>query len=94
MNDLSCDVTIEYRASQLTLYSTDELRCLDRNVLHSLLSSESLCLSSEDWLLSQLIELGDDYFEFLHYVEVILLSKEGISHFVGKMRFSDLTSDI
>jgi hypothetical protein len=60
---LKFDVNIEYCASEFTFYSAAELGCLDRSVLHALLSSSSLCLENEDSLLTNLIELGDEYFD-------------------------------
>jgi hypothetical protein len=50
-NMLSCDANIEYGASEFSFYSTDSLRCLSRNALPTLLSSESLRLENEDFLL-------------------------------------------
>jgi hypothetical protein len=39
---LSCNANIEYCASEFSFYSTNALRCLSRNALHTFLSSESL----------------------------------------------------
>jgi hypothetical protein len=41
-NILICDGNVEYRASQFYWYSAEELRRLDKNILHDLLSSQSL----------------------------------------------------
>jgi hypothetical protein len=91
---LSSDTNIEYCASKFSLYSIDTLRCLSRNVIHTLLSSESLRLENEDLLLRTLLELGKDYLEYLKYVEFIFLSQEGITLFVDNLPICELTSDL
>jgi hypothetical protein len=45
-------------------------------------------------LLRTLLELGNDYLEYLKYVELIFLSQEGITLFVDNLSFSELTSDL
>jgi hypothetical protein len=91
---LSCDATIDYCASEFSSYSTDALRYLSWNALHTLLSSESLRLENEDFLLRTLLEIGKDYLEYLKYIEFIFLSQEGITLFVDNFAFSELTSDL
>jgi hypothetical protein len=59
-------------------------------MLHSLLSSPSLLLESEDSLLERLIDLGSEYFEYWCYLEIIFLSSEGISKFVQIFPFEEL----
>jgi hypothetical protein len=41
-----------------------------------------------------LIDFGVDYFEFWSYIEVSFLTEEGISLFVDKLRFDDLTLEL
>jgi hypothetical protein len=65
--------SIEYCASQLNSYSVEELGNLSKQMLHSLLSSPSLAIESEDSLLQKLIDLGSDYFEYWCYVEIEFL---------------------
>jgi hypothetical protein len=57
-------MNIEYCASQFNLYSTDEVRNVPKQIVHSLLSSASLTIESEDSLLQVLIDLGSEYFEY------------------------------
>jgi hypothetical protein len=91
---LFCQDNIEYYASHFYLYAAAELRCLDKNTLHDLLSSRSLGIESEDALLRLLIELGSDYFEFWSYIEVVFLSDEGLSLFVDNFDYSRLTKEV
>jgi hypothetical protein len=76
------ETSIEDCASKFSLYSRDELRNLPKQILHSLLSSHSLAIESEDSLLQQLIDLGSEYFEYWCYLEIVFLSTQGISEFV------------
>jgi hypothetical protein len=85
-----CEMNIEDCASKLSSYSTDELRKLPKQILHSLLSSPSLIIESEDSLLQQLIDLGSDYFEYWDYIEIAFLSTQGISQFVENFPFEEL----
>jgi hypothetical protein len=59
-------------------------------MLHSLLSSYSLRVESEDSLLEKLISLGSEYFEYWIYLEIVFLSSEGISKFVETFPFDEL----
>jgi hypothetical protein len=59
-------------------------------MLHSLLSSPSLRLESEDSLLQRLIDLGSEYFEYWIYLEIAFLSSEGISKFAEIFPFEEL----
>jgi hypothetical protein len=86
-----CDVNIDDCASQFYSYSVDALRLLDKQMLHSLLGSPLLKIKTDDALLNTLIDLGSDYFEFWRYVEVSLLTTEGVSLFVEKLPFDELT---
>jgi hypothetical protein len=87
-----CEKNIEDCASQFSSYSIDELRNLPKQTLHSLLSSDSLKIESEDFLLERLIDLGSDYFEYWNYIEISFLSSEGISQFVKVFPFEELRS--
>jgi hypothetical protein len=80
------EMNIEKCTSQFSSYSVDELRNLPKQLLHSLLSSPSLSIESEDSLLQTLIDLGSDYFEYWIYIEIPFLSTEGISQF-GERQF-------
>jgi hypothetical protein len=78
-------------ASQFGSYSTEGLRSVSKETLHKILSSESLRIESEDFLLQRLIDLGSSYFEYWCYLEVSFLSDEGISQFVEVLPFDDLS---
>jgi hypothetical protein len=84
------EMSVEDCASKFSLYSKDELEHLPKQILHSLLSSHSLRLESEDSLLQQLIDLGSEYFEYWCYIEIPLLSTKGISEFVKVFPFEEL----
>jgi hypothetical protein len=81
----------DHCASQFRHDSVDLLRRLNKDFLHTILSSPSLELESEDEFVRILIELGKDYLEFFDYVEVGYLTKEGISLFLDQLIFYDLT---
>jgi hypothetical protein len=80
-------------ASSFHSYSKDELGCLDHGTLHRLLSSDSLSVESEDWLLRMLIDLdlGCSRSEFFGRVEFQYLTAEGLSQFIDAIVFDDLT---
>jgi hypothetical protein len=89
-----CEGTVEECASQFYSYSADNLRFVDRQTLHRLLSSEFLLIESEDWLLRVLLDIGVDRFEFFDHIEVSLLSSSGLSLFVEEVKFDDLSEAI
>jgi hypothetical protein len=41
-----------------------------------------------------LVDLGDEYFEYWKYIEVVFLSEEGVSQYVDKLPYCEITSDI
>jgi hypothetical protein len=88
------DANIDSIASHFHCYSTDDLRCLDKEMLHNLLVSHSLQVETEDHLLESLIDLGSDYFEFWSYIEVSHLTRSGFLRFVQEIPFHALTTDI
>jgi hypothetical protein len=81
-------------ASRFWSYSVAELRCMTKRTLHSLLSSSSLVLQSEDALLQLLIDIDSETYEFWHYIEISLLSVEALSRYAQALPFDRLTSDI
>jgi hypothetical protein len=83
-------MNIEDCASKFNSYSTGELRNISKQMIHSLLSSPSLRLESEDLFLETLNDLGSEYFEYWIYLEIVFLSSEGISKFVELFPFSEL----
>jgi hypothetical protein len=88
------DATIEDCASKFYLYSVSELRAMDKRTLHSLLSSASLRVESEDTLLNAIIALGSDYSEFWSYINVQVLTRDKINQFVASLDFNFLTHDL
>jgi hypothetical protein len=86
-----CEANIDDCISQFHSYSVDAVRLLDKQTLHSLLDPPSLKIKTEDALLDTLIDLGSNYFEFRRYVEVGLLTTEGVSIFVPQLPFDELT---
>jgi hypothetical protein len=81
-------------ASRFWRYSADELRCLDKQTLHALLSSPSLSIETEDALLQLLIDIDCETFDFWRYIEVSLLSSKGFSQYVERLPFDRLTSEM
>jgi hypothetical protein len=72
----------------------DKLRHLDKQTLHDILSSPSLAIESEDDLLGVLIELRPGYFEFWRHIKVSFFTDKGLSLFVDKLPFDELTKEI
>jgi hypothetical protein len=89
-----CDADIDFCASLFCLYSMKELQMLDRTLLHRILSSPLLLFHSEDSVLSLILDLGDDFCDFLNYVEIVYLSESGLSIFFDRVDFSNLTAMI
>jgi hypothetical protein len=89
-----CEATIDECASQFYSYSADDLRFVDRQTLHRLLSSDALVIESEDWLLRLLVDLDVDRFDFFGHIEVSLLSASGISLLADVFTFDDLSEAV
>jgi hypothetical protein len=89
--DADANAEVDFCASLFYLYSVKELQLLDRSLLHRILASRSLSLRTEDEFLSLFLDLGDDFREFLNYVEIFYLSERGISIFVDYVDFGSLT---
>jgi hypothetical protein len=88
------EVDVDFCASRFYLYSVKELRMLDHSLLHRILASPSLTIRTEDAFLRLILDLGDDFREFFNYVEICHLSASGISNFVDRVGFENLTSMI
>jgi hypothetical protein len=91
LNSVGSEISVDNCASKFNSYSINKLRKLSKRTLHSLLSSPSLKIESEDSLLRKLIDLGSEYFEFWCYVEIPFLSKQGVSQFVKRFPFDELS---
>jgi hypothetical protein len=89
-----CEVDVDFCASRFYLYSVKEVHMLDHSLLHRILGSPSLTIRTEDAFLRLVLDLGDDFHEFLNYVEICHLSAGGISTFVDRVGFENLTSKI
>jgi hypothetical protein len=85
---------IDVCSSQFYRYSKDDIEMIEKATLHKLLESTSLQIETEDSLLRLLIDLGGAYFEFWNYIEVSLLSSDGISLFVEQLPFDFVTETI
>jgi hypothetical protein len=90
------DATVDACAARFHSYSADELRLIDAQTLHRLLSSDSLSIESEDWLLRLLLDLdlGDHRIDLLSHIEVSLLSAEGVALFFEEVGFDDVSEVI
>jgi hypothetical protein len=93
---LFSEMAIDECASQFHSYSAEDLRLLNRRMLHSLLSSPLLTIESEDCLIRLLLglELGVDRSEFLGQIEISLLSKEGLSLFLDEISLDEVSETI
>jgi hypothetical protein len=89
-----CDGTVASCASQFYLFSTEQLRCLDKQILHTLLGSPFLRINTEDSLLTQFEELGEDYSDLWQYLNLSFLSPDYFTHFLETIQFDSLTSVI
>jgi hypothetical protein len=85
---------IGHCAAHFALYSIEELRCIDKRILHLLLSSDDLRIENEDELLTVLINLGEDYFEFWCYIKIRFLSDSSLGTFVSTLPFDAMNEDI
>jgi hypothetical protein len=88
------EIGADHCASQFRCYSVDLVRRLPKDILHTIVSSPSLELESEDDFVRILIEHGKDYLEFFDYIEVNYLTKEYITLFLDQLTFDDLTQSI
>jgi hypothetical protein len=88
------DADIDSCASRFYSYPVDALQRLDRETLHRLFKSRSLRVENEDKLLNSLIELGSEYLEFWHYVEVGYLTRDGIELFLDNLSFEEVTVEL
>jgi hypothetical protein len=92
--DCLCNGIIDECASGFYSFSIDEIRCLNHDTLARLLSSDSLVVESEDWLLQLLIDLELNRSEFFCFLEISLLSSTSLSLFIDSMTFDHLTESL
>jgi hypothetical protein len=86
--------SVDACASKFYLYSIDQLSLLDQQMLHRLLSSDSLAVESEDALLRVLIDLDVNRSDFFQYIEISFLSLEGLKLYLKEITFEDLCEGI
>jgi hypothetical protein len=84
----------ELFASNFHSYSKDDLSILSVDTLHDILSADSLRLSSEDWLLRFVLDLGKGYASLFRHIRFEFLSEELLTTFFDRCSFADLTEDV
>jgi hypothetical protein len=72
----------------------ESIRIIDVCVLKDILSSDSLRISNEDWLLRMIFELGSKYFSLFGSIRFEYLSSSSIDFFFENISFEDIDSDI
>jgi hypothetical protein len=84
------DITFDLCSS-----SIEDLSLLDIDMLETIISSDSLRIESEDWLLKIVIELGEEYSSSLFdHIRFEFLSDDGLSLFLEHFTYCDLTEAI
>jgi hypothetical protein len=86
-----CGADVDCCASLFYLYSVVEVRLLNHELLHQILGSRALRLQTEDDFLRLILDLGEDYREFVNYVEISNLSESGLIDFIDRIEFANLT---
>jgi hypothetical protein len=81
-------------ASDLDRFTVEQLALFDVETLRQMIGSDSLKISSEDWLLTTIIGLGDDYSSLLSEVHFEFLSPLGMRQFCDRYGFECLTEEI
>jgi hypothetical protein len=84
------DLTVDAIASKFCSYSKSESTVLGYEVLDCVLSSDSLRLGSEDWLLQMIENLGEAYRSLVRHVRVEYLTSVGIVNFVKSITAQDI----
>jgi hypothetical protein len=81
-SDFGCD---------LTSCTIEDLALFDIMALQEIVSSESLRIPSEDWLLRAILTLGTEYSSLLEQIHLEFLSDDGLSLFIGSITYCNLT---
>jgi hypothetical protein len=74
--------------------SIHELSLLEIDTLRTIISSESLRIENQDWLLWVLIELGDEYSTLFDGIRFEYLSEDGISFSVEHFQYDQMTETL
>jgi hypothetical protein len=75
-------------------YSIDTISLFEVDSLLEILSRDSLVIRDEDWLLQQIIDLGEEYSILLNCVRFEFLSLRGLLNFFEGFNYGDLTESI
>lgn len=81
-------------ASTFSSHSKDDIALFDIETLHAILSKDSLKITSNDWLLQMIIDLGSNYSSLLGELHFEFLSSSGLLIFVERYGYCDLTEEI
>jgi hypothetical protein len=78
----------------LTSKSIENIKVLSITALKQILSSDSLQIESEDWLLNVILELGNDYSSLLDLIRWEFVTDAAIINFFEDFPYCDLTERI
>lgn len=88
----------KFASSHFVELNVEELNLLPIETLSLIISDESLRIHNEDFLLNFIVNLiqirGDEFKYLLSSVDLRFLSVDGISTFLSKLSFDDLTGDL
>jgi hypothetical protein len=73
--------------------SIEDLSLLEVSTLETILSSDSLRIESEDFLLKLILSLGIDYSSLLRHIKLEFLSSDGLLSFFDHIEYYDFTHD-
>jgi hypothetical protein len=85
---------IDWCASEFYSYAISTISGFSIETLDSILSSDSLRIVDEDWLLNILIEIHLDHSFLFDHLRLEYLSSEGISRFCDSIDYISLTESI
>jgi hypothetical protein len=85
---------VKFCASEFHSYSTTAILELSIDTLYAILSSDSLRIIDDDWLLNVLFEVSADHSFLFGHLRLEYLSSEGISRFCDSIDYLHLTDDI
>jgi hypothetical protein len=72
----------------------EDLALLHIVAFREIVSSESLWIPSEDWFLRAILTFGSEYSSLLEQIRVEFLSYDGLSLFIGLIKYCDLTDNM
>jgi hypothetical protein len=83
-------VNIDALASKFYSYPMDELVVLGYDALNLILSSRSLQVLNEDWLLNRIVSLGPDFHGLLRHIRLEFLSASELQNFLKAVSVYDI----